>query len=533
MLARFEGCRAICVPWAPSSPGDPETGAMRGLAGAWAGFCQRCPAGLCRARVPALSAVQGAAPDRIIAMSPVDETREESQRIPELTAAAVPGLVVLWTRDRPGSLVLPLAQGSLALGRAAQEELFSDDDRVSREHCRVSFDGTGWTVWDLESRNGTYLDGARVASKAASLELPVLRVGRTLLWGVTDVRPFRSGVTVQDGGLVLGGLLKKVWAEIDLLGRAGTTLCLRGESGSGKELAARAFHALHAGARGGSPFVGVNCAAIPEGLAERLLFGARRGAFSGATSDVQGYIQAADGGTLFLDEVAELEPRVQAKLLRVLETREVLPLGATRPESVELRVCVAAHADLTEMVANGRFREDLYYRVGRPAVVIPPLRARLDELAWLIHGEVCRAGAQLTASVRLVEACTLRAWPGNVRELIGELRRAAHRALSAGRSCVDQEDLAEDAGRRITVTPEPASEPPRAPGKPPQAAPSDPQIAQALRDHGGNVTRAARSLGLHRNQLRRWLAKHPGTTSLPHDLPDEDSSALGTPPDEA
>ena len=152
---------------------------------------------------------------------------------------------------------------------------------------------------------------------------------------------------------------------------------MRGESGSGKELASASFS--RAASRGGaSPFIGVNCAAVPAGLAERLLFGARKGAFSGATGDVQGYIQAADGGTLFLDEVAELDLRVQAKLLRVLETREVLPLGATRAERVELRVCVAAHADLAEQVTAGRFREDLYYRVGRPVVRIPPLRERLD-----------------------------------------------------------------------------------------------------------------------------------------------------------
>lgn len=434
---------------------------------------------------------------------PVDETSDESQRRPELTLGAVPGLVVVWTHDRPGSLILPLVNGRLDVGRAAQEELFESDDRVSREHCRVEFDGTGWTVTDLDSRNGTSLHGARVEGRKSTLDLPLVRVGRCLLWGVTDTRPFRGGVTV-DGDVVLGGLLRGVWAEIDLLGRAGSTLCLRGESGSGKELAARAFHDLR-GASAASPFIGVNCSAIPEGLAERLLFGARKGAFSGATSDVQGYIQASNGGTLFLDEVAELDLRVQAKLLRVLETREVLPLGATRPERVELRVCVAAHADLAEQVAAGRFREDLYYRIGRPVVRIPPLRARLDELAWLVHGEVTRAAPGLSASVRLVEGCAGRAWPGNVRELLGEIRRAAHRALQAERTNVELEDLAEDAGKRLEATAPLVAATESTPTEPP----SDEAIERALTDHAGNVTQTARALGMHRNQLRRWLSKRP------------------------
>jgi transcriptional regulator of acetoin/glycerol metabolism len=443
----------------------------------------------------------------------VDETCDESQRSPELTLGAIPGLVVIWTHDRPAELVLPLAMGRVELGRAAQPQLFATDDRVSREHCRVEFDGTGWIVRDLDSKNGTFVHGLRVEAQSSSLEPPLIRVGRSLLWAVRDVRPFRQGVKLDERGVVLGGLLRRAWTEIELLGRTGATLCLRGESGSGKELAARVFHDLKRGATS-TPFVGVNCAAVPEGLAERLLFGARKGAFSGATGDVQGYIQAADGGTLFLDEVAELDLRVQAKLLRVLETREVLPLGATRPERVELRVCIATHADLAEQVAAGRFREDLYYRVGRPVVKIPPLRERLDELCWLIFSQISGAAPGLAASVRLVEGCATRAWPGNVRELIGEVRRAAERALQAERRVVDLEDLAEDAGQRLM-----ASAPPAPLESSPPTAPSDEVIERTLAENAGNVTQTARVLGMHRNQLRRWLSKRP--LILRRLLPDE------------
>jgi transcriptional regulator of acetoin/glycerol metabolism len=172
---------------------------------------------------------------------------------------------------------------------------------------------------------------------------------------------------------------------------------------------------------------------------------------------------------------------------------------------------VAAHADLGEQVTAGRFREDLYYRIGRPVVWIPPLRARLDEMAWLIHGEITNASPGLSASFRLVEACATRAWPGNVRELIGEVRRAALRALGAQRGSVDLEDLAEDAGKRLESTAAPTV---AAEGSV-SAPPSDQAIERELQAHAGNVTQAARALGMHRNQLRRWLSKRSLTAERP------------------
>src|SRR5262249_55632284 len=160
----------------------------------------------------------------------------------------------------------------------------------------------------------------------------------TLFLLCADLRPFvRARVEVLHD-LVVGPRLRRVWDEI---AAQRANLHLTGETGAGKELAARHFH--RSGPTPDGPFVAVNCATIPAAIAERLLFGARRGAYSGADSDSEGYLQAADGGTLFLDEVAELEAPVQAKLLRVLETREVLPLGATRPKKLDLRVCSATH----------------------------------------------------------------------------------------------------------------------------------------------------------------------------------------------
>ncbi|HET7541032.1 MAG TPA: sigma 54-interacting transcriptional regulator [Polyangiaceae bacterium] len=431
------------------------------------------------------------------------ETSEESQRAPNLTQGGIAGLIVIWAHGRPACLPLPLTNGELVLGRGVQADLFAGDERVSREHCRLGFDGTLWTVSDLASRNGTFLRGQAVeGAQSTAGEQLVLRVGRTLLWAVDDVRLYRGGVLLREDGLVIGGSLRRAWAEIELAAHAGSTLCLRGESGAGKERAARAFHEASFGDRA-APFVGVNCAAIPEGLAERLLFGAKRGAYSGAASDVQGYLQAAHRGTLFLDEIAELEPRTQAKLLRVLETKEVLPLGANRPESVDLRVCVAAHADLREEVRAGRFREDLYYRIGRPEVMLAPLRQRLDELPWLITALLTAVSAELYPSARLIETCATRPWPGNVRELSGVVRRAAHRALRLEKCEVDLDALEPDAGLRLSEQTS-ASLPDEPKGA---TMPGEEQILRALSECDQNVTQAARQLGLHRNQLRRWLAK--------------------------
>ncbi|HET9952894.1 MAG TPA: sigma 54-interacting transcriptional regulator [Polyangiaceae bacterium] len=451
-------------------------------------------------------------------MSHAAETSEDSQRVPRLDHRARPGLVLIWNRARPTCSVLPLQNSKLELGRAHQPELFGDDERVSRLHCLLEFSSSEFWLTDRESRNGTYLNGERIHARTQVTGRALIRIGQSLAMAVHDVRPYATEPLVDGAGVVLGAALRQAWLEIELAAHAGSTLYLRGESGSGKELAARAFHDRATRGVSGAPFIAVNCAAVPEGLAERLLFGAKRGAYSGATTDVEGYVQAAHRGTLFLDEIAELEPKVQAKLLRVLESREVLALGATRAQAVDLRVCVAAHQSLRELVSSGRFREDLFYRLARPEVRLAPLRERLDELPWLIWGEVARvldeAGTTSASpstmdstqspltSTLLIEACALRHWPGNVRELKAEIRRAAHRAIRAGAPRVGEEHLDAEAGQPLRA--EAQAEEHEGMQK---ANIDDVRIREVLTECGGNVSQAARVLGWHRNQLRRWLAK--------------------------
>jgi transcriptional regulator of acetoin/glycerol metabolism len=436
-----------------------------------------------------------------------DETRDDSDRGGEIQRRARPGIVVVMNAGEPACAAFEVGSIGVEVGRGSPQGLLEGDDRVSRRHIRIRHSKSAWEIQDLESRNGTYVNGEELVGERSCGGEPLIRIGRSLLWAVPDVAPFKEIAPrkLPLDGPVLGGRLQSAWSEIALASRSGSTLCVRGESGAGKELAARAFHEARFGTGGKAPFVAVNCAAIPEGLAERLLFGAQRGAYSGANVDAEGYLQAAHKGTLFLDEIAELDPQVQAKLLRVLETREVLPLGATKPKQIELALCVASHRNLRDEVARGRFREDLYFRLGRPQVDLPPLRERIDELPWLIACELHNVDPGLNSAVTFLEEVALRTWPGNVRELLHEVRRSAHRALGEQVALVDKHHLSAEAGRQITGSLPPISETPT--GRPKARVPSDEEIERTLAEQSGNVRGTARVLGMHRNQLRRWLEK--------------------------
>ncbi len=431
-------------------------------------------------------------------------------RAADSSDAPVPGLLRVLCAGRAMAVALPL-EGELLLGRGAEALGADQDPRMSRSHARVRTDGRRFWVTDQGSQNGTFVDGVPLPAGTPHEAQRVIRMGDSLFIPCADVGPVARRGVVLARDFVRGPAMQQLLDRVERSAGHGFTLHIHGESGTGKEGVARAFH--ERGPRASGPFVAVNCAAIPQGLAERLLFGARRGAFSGA-DDAEGYLQAADGGTLFLDEVAELELGVQAKLLRALETREVLPLGSSKPRKVDLRVCSAGNKDLRAQVASGRMREDLYFRLGRPEVGLPPVRRRPEELPFLVERFVEELGAHLSVHVSFHEACLLRAWPGNVRELRVEVRSAVQEALLHEAARIEARHLGPNAG--AVFGPPPGAPSAVAPSTteqaPPRGKPLDEaersRLEAALRANQGNVAATARALGLHRTQLRRLLERH-------------------------
>jgi transcriptional regulator with GAF, ATPase, and Fis domain len=441
------------------------------------------------------------------------------------TSAARTGVIMVFSGASPVFCPFPFEGPVFPIGRADRVGPALKDDRVSRRHALIHVTPTGWRIRDLGSRNGTFVDGIQVHGEVLVASPRVIRVGDTVFVPSEDID--RVAFPAMDGGPVVGSHLRDAFAEIDRAAIASETILVLGESGTGKELAASRFHRRGPNASG--PFVAVNCAAIPEGLAERLLFGAKKGAYSGATVDSIGHIQAADFGTLFLDEGGELDLQVQAKLLRVLEAREVTPLGASHGTRVSIRICMATHRDLRAGVAAGRFRGDLYHRLAPPEIVLPPLRARLDEVTQHVV-QACEQGAPgLPIHPKLVESCLLRPWPGNVRELRKHLQNAASRARSLGDERVELSHLSPGAGEALVATatpPPPVPPPPAALASPAPAAPAPPaeprekrayvkwsqsltreMVERALAENSGSVARAAKSLGMGRAQLYRELAR--------------------------
>jgi transcriptional regulator of acetoin/glycerol metabolism len=276
-------------------------------------------------------------------------------------------------------------------------------------------------------------------------------------------------------------------------------LLLQGESGAGKEVFARAVHG--AGPRTGQPFVAVNCAALPEHLIEAELFGYERGAFTGALREgSRGRIREADGGTLFLDEIGDMPLALQARLLRVLQDRQVVPLGGGRPVPVDFALVCATHRQLAAEIEAGRFREDLYYRISGLTLRLPPLRERSD-LAALIERELRTLAPGHNAAIApdLLAAMRAYRWPGNVRQLANVLRTACA-LLDAHESVIGWEHLCDDMAQALRAPPAVADE-----SAMDLRALSRVAVDRAVADSQGNLSEAARKLGISRNTLYRKL----------------------------
>ncbi|MGK3981934.1 sigma 54-interacting transcriptional regulator [Sorangium sp. So ce136] len=356
----------------------------------------------------------------------------------------------------------------------------------------------------LALRNARLVEDLR--RRTAELEAERRRVEELLRGQAAEIDRLQEEVLVRqqalehryDYGAIVGRgpALRAVFATLDRVVDTPVSVLVTGESGTGKELVARAIH--FAGPRKGGPFMGINCAALPAALLESELFGHVRGAFTGADRDRTGLVVAARGGTLFLDELGEMPLEVQAKLLRVLQEREVRPVGSAEAVRVDFRLVCATNRDLLAETARGRFREDLYYRVAVVQIRLPPLRDRLEDLPELALHFVRRAAEQLGRPAPLLSREALRrlgqhGWPGNVRELENVITKAV--VLCDGRKIgPDDVDLprARDGGGRGAPRP-----------------PRDERAALlgALERTGWNALQAAREAGMSRATFYRKLRR--------------------------
>ncbi|HET8694611.1 MAG TPA: sigma-54 dependent transcriptional regulator [Aquabacterium sp.] len=317
--------------------------------------------------------------------------------------------------------------------------------------------------------------------------------------------------------------MEQVRALINKVARSMAPVLLWGESGTGKELVARAIHDVSS--RSSAPFIAVNCGAIPEHLLEAEFFGYRKGAFTGATEDREGFFQAAQGGTLFLDEIGDLPLSMQSKLLRAIQERAIRPVGATQETPVDVRLVSATHKDLAQEVQNAQFRQDLYYRLNVIQITLPPLRERLADLPTLCRTILSKIrqesnlGSDPVLSAAAVDALAQYQFPGNIRELENMLQRAV--ALSNDAE-IDPVDLGLQPSAPIApISPIASTPPPLTAEQPATSKDQDlPQdlaghldnierniLVQALEKHRLNRTAAGAALGLSLRQMRYRMAR--------------------------
>lgn len=417
----------------------------------------------------------------------------------------------------------------LTIGREPAAGICVPEAAVSRQHARVHFREGRWVLSDLGGRNGTIVNGEFV-DEVVLEHLDELRVGDAIFKfvesGAESYARYRiDGVILGEGSVeaaerrrarstLIGGYqIDRLATALDRVARSPISVVLLGESGTGKEVFAEHLHSM-SGRRGA--FRAVNCAAIPAPLLESELFGYKRGAFSGADRDKIGLVRAADGGTLLLDEIGDMPIEAQAKLLRVLQSKEVIPIGATQPERVDVRVVCATHRDLGRLQREGRFRGDLYARLNEYSLTLPPLRERKEDVFALCRGLLARHGRpEIGLSFAFMTGLLHYDYPFNVRELEAIIKRGV--ALSDG-SALDAQhlpdeikDLMQSYGRRRAgaapaSAPSTATEAPRPKAR--GSVPTEQELRALLLQHRGNVAAVGREFGKERMQVHRWMKRY-------------------------
>lgn len=438
---------------------------------------------------------------------------------PAVSGSGPAGLVLLYAEtfaQLPAAW--PIATSRVVVGREPPSDITIPVNAVSRVHAEIVSERGGFVLRDLGSTNGTLVDGHLV--REARLEHgQEVRFGDAILKfvdsGVDAYQNYRidgsmsagsSRLNPRPGSLIGGYQIDRVGAEVARIAQSELSVMLLGESGTGKEVVARQLH--DQSGRSGA-FQAINCAAIPANLLESELFGYKKGAFSGAERDKAGLITTAHKGTLLLDEIGDMPMTAQAKLLRVLQNKEVFPVGATQPETVDVRVVCATHRDLRRLQVENHFRPDLFARLNEYQLRLPPLRDRKEDLWLLLRTFIARHGRHaLSPSFRFMTALLHYDWPYNVRELEACAKRCVALATTP---VLDVEHLPEpvredmnDYGTSLVATELQASNEADAL----RALPSEAQLRTLLQLHGGNIAAVGRDLGKARMQVHRWLRKY-------------------------
>ena len=396
---------------------------------------------------------------------------------------------------------IPAGPGALLLGRGA--EPFHQpmlDPRMSERHAEVRLEGGQAVVRDLGSARGTFLNGERLLSPRLLRRGDVLRLGDTLLVYAPGTQ---LAAVAEEERVGAGREMVAVRRSIDAIAARKHSVVITGETGTGKEVVARILH-QRSGRKG--PFLAVNCAAFTEGLLAAELFGHVRGAFTGAFGDSQGLLRAASGGTVLLDEMADMPLSLQANLLRVLEAREVRPVGAALPVSIDVRIISTSNRELSELVRAGAFRADLFARLSQWTIRMPRLADRREDIPALITAllERCDGGGR-ALTPDLAEALLLHEWPLNVRGLFNVLAVAVIAGPAKGPLGLGYDvRTALDVTRSLQRSP-PAALPASAHAA---VAPDREALALLLTQFQGRVAALGRHLGFSRPKLYRLLEAH-------------------------
>lgn len=381
--------------------------------------------------------------------------------------------------------------------------------RASSPECEVLLlTGQGTIETAVEAMKSGAYDYLTKPFPLAELEVLIQKAFEKAQLGRENVQLKAALERTRPASEIVGrsAAMQEVFRIIERAGPSDKAILIEGESGTGKELVARALH--RCGRRVDKPFVTINCAALPESLLESELFGHERGAFTGAVGTKPGLFEVADGGTMFIDEIGEMPGSLQAKLLRVLEDGSMRRVGSIKERRIDVRLLAATNRDMQAMVQQGKFREDLFYRINVMSLKLPPLRERAGDVPLLVERFL---GAGWTIEPEALSALESYSWPGNVRQLINALERAK---IMADGGVIRLSDLPLDVVGRLVARPTSA---PSAVGSVPVTATSTDtslsnvqraHVLEVLRKERGNKARTARALGINRRSLYRLLEKY-------------------------